>query len=146
MYGYKIACTIERILKEKQIPKMKFYESCGIKPQSFSAWKTGKYCPSPDAVKAIANYLDVSVGTLWDGLEESEQKEKPSVENHEGQVYGNIHDNQCVIGSAHAPVNIVNGAEGLSDQEDELLLMFRRMSIIKKAKLMVYANDLLSCD
>lgn len=58
----------------------------------------------------------------------------------------NIHsvaDNHGIIGHAHAPVTIVNGNERrLSKQESELLAIFEELSVVKQAKLLVYASEL----
>ena len=54
-----------------------------------------------------------------------------------------IQDNHGIIGAVHAPVRIINGTErNLSEQEIELLNLYSDLSVVEKAKLLVYASEL----
>lgn len=54
-----------------------------------------------------------------------------------------IQDNHGVIGTAHAPVTIVNGSEKkLTEQELALLEIFGRLDVVRQAQLLAYAADL----
>mgnify|MGYP001097569557 FL=1 len=54
-----------------------------------------------------------------------------------------IKDNHGIIGNANAPVHINNGEVTLSAQETELINLFRKMSVIQQAQLLVNATELL---
>lgn len=97
---------------------------------SISKWKSGAM-PRANTVKAIADYFGVSPEYLTSDVDMNVQ---------------NIHtvqDNHGVIGTTNAPVTIFNGSEHkLSEQEIELLGIFETLSVMDKAKLLVYAEEL----
>lgn len=94
---------------------------------TISGWKKGAK-PRADTLKAIADYFGVDVNYL----------------TSEGPVeIQTVQDNHGIIGHAHAPVTINNGdSRKLSEQEIELLDIFNSLSILDRAKLIVYASEL----
>jgi transcriptional regulator with XRE-family HTH domain len=61
----------------------------------------------------------------------------------EHAVYHNSGANYGLIGTAHAPVKIINGSEHtLSEQESELLRIFADLSIVEQSKVLIYAAEL----
>lgn len=94
---------------------------------TISGWKKGAK-PRADTLKAIADYFGVDVGYL----------------TNEGPVeIQTVQDNHGIIGQNNAPVTINNGASNkLSEQEVELLGIFAELSVLDRAKLIVYASEL----
>ena len=85
--------------------------------------------PRSSTVKAVADYFGVSVDYL--------------TSNDESVQIKNVQDNHGIIGHTHAPVTINNGSDRkLSEQEIELLDIFNSLSILDRAKLIVYASEL----
>ena len=60
MYGQKVVEIIEKILKERKIPKGVFYSATQISSTTFSQWRSGRYDPSKEALKSIENYLHIN--------------------------------------------------------------------------------------
>ena len=108
-------------LSEKKIPGVKLTRG------TISGWKKGAK-PRADTLKAIADYFGVDVSYLT--------SESPV----EIQT---VQDNHGIIGHTHAPVTINNGdSRNLNEQEIELLDIFNSLSILDRAKLIVYASEL----
>lgn len=81
--------------------------------------------------KAIAAYVEFEQAQTRDAM-----AERPNVFQNNGDNYG-------MIGTAHAPVKIVNGAEhSLTEQEAEILRIFSELSLVEQAKVIVYASEL----
>lgn len=94
---------------------------------TISKWKTGAV-PRANTLKAIADFFGVSTDYLT------------SENSVEVQT---VQDNHGIIGHTHAPVTIINGSERkLSEQELELLHIFDKLDVVKKARLLVYASEL----
>ncbi len=84
-----------------------------------------------DEREAIKAYLDF----------EREMKEETMAEH--AAMFQNSGPNYGLIGNAHAPVIIINGAERtLSGQEAELLRLFAGLSIIEQSKVLIYTAEL----
>lgn len=82
-----------------------------------------------DERAAIDAYLD---------FEQSQMRDATSNRN-------TVNDNHGIVGNANAPVTIVNHeAESLTEQEKELLNMFRKLSVMKQAQLLVSAAEMLN--
>lgn len=64
----------EQLLKEKNITAYRISKDTGIAQSVLSAWKTGKSTPKLDKLKAIADYLGVSIEYLM-GEEKKEEKQ-----------------------------------------------------------------------
>lgn len=54
----------EEILKERRIPKMQFYKSCGISDAAVSQWRKGKTNPAMTTINKISVYLGVPIAYL----------------------------------------------------------------------------------
>lgn len=66
----------EAILRDKKIPKMKFYKDCEISDAAVSQWRKKKTKPAMTTISRIAEYLNVSVGHLM-GTEQNEKSPAP---------------------------------------------------------------------
>ena len=84
--------------------------------------------PRAKTVKAVADYFSVSINYLKG--------------DDDTKTIQNLHD---IIRRTHIPATIVNRSEmRLSEEENELLSIFEKLSIINRAKLLVFANELQS--
>ena len=98
-----------------------------ISKSSITGWKNGSV-PRPEKLKAIADYFNVTPESLL-------SDETVSVQT--------VQDNHGIIGNTNAPVTIMNGNSHLTEQETELINLFRKMSVIQQAQLLVNAAELL---
>lgn len=98
-----------------------------ISKASITGWKNGSV-PRPEKLKAIADYFNVTPESLL-------SDETVSVQT--------VQDNHGIIGNTNAPVTIMNGNSHLTEQETELINLFRKMSVIQRAQLLVNAAELL---
>ena len=98
-----------------------------ISKASITGWKNGSV-PRPEKLKAIADYFNVTPESLLSDETVSVQ----TVQDHHG-----------IIGNTNAPVTIMNGNSHLTEQETELINLFRKMSVIQQAQLLVNATELL---
>ena len=98
-----------------------------ISKASITGWKNGSV-PRPEKLKAIADYFNVTPESLL-------SDETVSVQT--------VQDNHGIIGNTNAPVTIMNGNSHLTEQETELINLFRKMSVIQQAQLLVNATELL---
>lgn len=98
-----------------------------ISKASITGWKNGSV-PRPEKLKAIADYFNVTPESLL-------SDETVSVQT--------VQDNHGIIGNTNAPVTIMNGNSHLTEQETELINLFRKMSVIQQAQLLVKATELL---
>lgn len=115
--------------KEKGVSRSRMADDIGISRSTPKDWENGKATPRFDTIKKLADYFGVPVTYFTESA--------TSVENQ------TIHDNHGIIGTTHAPVTIINGAERkLSDQAVELLGIFEQLSVLDQAKLIVYAEEL----
>ena len=96
---------------------------------SISKWKSGAV-PRAKTVKAVADYFGVSIDYLKD--------------DNVAMNVETIQDNRGIVErTAHTPAAITNSTERkLTDQEIELLNIFEKLSIMDRAKLLVFANGL----
>lgn len=98
-----------------------------ISKASITGWKNGSV-PRPEKLKAIADYFNVTPESLLSDETVSAQT---------------VQDNHGIIGNTNAPVTIMNGNSHLTEQETELINLFRKMSVIQQAQLLVNAAELL---
>ena len=98
-----------------------------ISKASITGWKNGSV-PRPEKLKAIADYFNVTPESLL-------SDETVSVQT--------VQDNHGIIGNTNAPVTIMNDNSHLTEQETELINLFRKMSVIQQAQLLVNAAELL---
>lgn len=117
--------NLQRLCKLNGISITTLTQELGLSSSNVSGWKSGAQ-PQSKTLKKIAEYFHVTVDQLING------------------EAATIHDNHGIIGSTNAPVTIINGSEHvLNDQETELLSIFQKLSVIDRARLMVYASELL---
>lgn len=65
--GPEIVENINAILEMKGIPKMRFYQACGITASAYSQWKSGTTAPTLKSLARIAQYLGVPLADLMGG-------------------------------------------------------------------------------
>lgn len=100
----------------------------GITKGTISKWKTGA-TPRASTIRAIADYFGVDAEYLTDDSITTPQY---------------IHDNHGIIGTAHAAVTIVNSdGPALTDQEMELIGMFRKLTVMQQAQVLVKTAELI---
>ena len=98
-----------------------------------TSWKKGAV-PKADTVQKIADYFGVSVDYLL------RDESSPSTSN----VAGNISNAAVMQGNANGPVSIHNGGAPaeLTDQESEVLRIFRSLDMRKKNTVLTYLYDI----
>lgn len=120
---------VNALCAERGISITKLASELGFSSSTPNNWRDMAGLPRAKTVKAVADYFGVSVDYL---------KGDDAAVNVE-----TVQDNHGIIGPTHAPVTIVNGNERkLSEQEMELLSIFEQLSVMDRAKLLVFANEL----
>lgn len=95
---------------------------------SISKWKDGA-TPRASTIRAIADHFGVDAEYLTDDSITAPQY---------------IHDNHGIIGAAHASVTIVNSdTSTLTEQEVELIGMFRKLTVVQQAQVLVKTAELI---
>ena len=116
------------LCREKGVSRSKMADDIGISRSTPKDWDTKGIVPRQATIKKIADYFDVPVSYFF------------NESNTEKQT---IQDNHGIIGHTYAPVTISNGNERtLSEQEIALLDIFANLSVMDRAKLLVYAEGL----
>lgn len=146
----------------------------GFSSSAGTTWKKSKGLPRNSTLKKIADYFEITVDDLEDGivdydaintdtfnqsvwlhlLEKHNYNEHAAIDAYlqfeDNQMrdaisYGNtVNDNHGIIGNANAPVTIMNGDIPLTDHEIELLNIFRKLSVVEQAQLLVKASEMLN--
>ncbi len=120
---------VNALCAERGISITKLASELGFSSSTPNNWRDMAGLPRAKTVKAVADYFGVSVDYL---------KGDDVAVNVE-----TVQDNHGIIGHTHAPVTIVNGNERkLSEQEMELLSIFEQLSVMDRAKLLVFASEL----
>ena len=101
----------------------------GIGHSTFCDWKRGDYEPKSDKIKKIADYFGVPLSYFYG--------------EDDNMTVHTINDNHGIIGNANAPITF-NAETGhmLNEQEIELLNIFSNLSVVDKAKVIIYASEL----
>lgn len=81
----KLVKTINTMLADRGIPKMRFYREIGISAASFSAWKDGSAAPSFSMLVKLAEYFSVPLSVLFGNGEET--KNAPSMEPEAAEIW-----------------------------------------------------------
>ena len=99
-----------------------------ISKSSIAGWKNGSV-PRPERLKTIADYFGVSISFLMDSnvLDDQIMSDDHRLAEISRTAVAVIQDNNSV----------------LSEQEVELVNMFRKLDIVKQARLLVKADELL---
>ena len=71
---------IDKLCRERKMPKAKFYELAGMTASAVSQWRNGKTVPAESTIQRIANVFDVGV----DVLTGKETKKEPHVQEDIG--------------------------------------------------------------
>lgn len=118
---------VTKLCEKQGISITKLANEIGKGSATASGWKKGAV-PRPSTLKIIADYFNVSTEYLL---------------GNESTEISSVQTNNGIIGHAHAPVTIMNGAQRvLSANEIELFHMFEKLNAIDQAKVLVYLNDL----
>lgn len=107
----------EELCNKKNVTAYKVCKETGIQTSTISSWKKGRYIPKREKMSKIASYFDVTVEYL---MGEDEEPSEPTNIISDGQK------NESVI----------------SDEEIDLLKLFRKLNEEGKSKLLDYADDL----
>lgn len=107
----------EELCNKKNVTAYKVCKETGIQTSTISSWKKGRYIPKREKMSKIASYFDVTVEYL---MGEDEKPSEPTNIISDGQK------NESVI----------------SDEEIDLLNLFRKLNEEGKSKLLDYADDL----
>lgn len=81
----KLVKTINTMLSDRGIPKMRFYREIGISAASFSAWKDGSAAPSFSMLLKLAEYFSVPLSVLFGNGEET--KKAPGMEPEAAELW-----------------------------------------------------------
>ena len=120
--------TVDELLEDVDTPVD--YDSIDTSAFNQQVWQTLLAQNNYNEHKAIDAYLRFEKAQMQDAMN--------------GNV---INDNHGVIGNTNAPVHITNSENTpLTEQEMELLNMFRKMSVLKQAQLLVKAAEILDAD
>ena len=118
-----------KLCNEKGVSRSKMADSIGISRSTPKDWESGKSKPRPDTIKRISDYFGVPVSYFSE-----------SGHNIDAQI---LTGNFDIMGLNRIPSTTINGSEyGLTDQETELLNLFKKLSVMNRAKLLVYAGEL----
>lgn len=128
-----ITARADELCKTKSIDK-RIYTKSGAGKDFVSNIKKGS-APSVEKVYALADYLDCSVDYLL-GRTDNPQAHKIA----ESVTVDTVTDNHGLIGNTHAPVTINSAAP--DKQETALLEVYKRLTPVQQAKLLVYADEM----
>lgn len=119
---------ILNLIEQSGISSNKMLTDLGLSNSAISEWKKGKSKPSVDALIKIADYFGVSVDYLL------------GRGNTNTEIYSrnNVTGNYNVIGN-NARVSIKGE---LAEQEQALLNIFKKLDVVKRAKLLAYAAEM----
>jgi len=119
---------VQKLCAERGISVTKLAEELDLSTSTTNGWRNGAV-PRPATLKKVADYFGVTTEYLLTG-------EGPKT------IATNI-QNSNVIQNVHAPVMIKNGVEReLSEQEIELLRIFKQLNVKKRVQLLSYAYKL----
>lgn len=120
--------TVDELLENVDTPVD--YDSIDTSAFNQQVWQTFLTQNNYNEHKAIDAYLRFEKAQMQDAMNANV-----------------INDNHGVIGNTNAPVHITNSENTpLTEQEAELLNLFRKMSVLKQAQLLVKAAEMLDAD
>lgn len=115
----------KEICDKKGVKISEVVRGTGIAYATISSWKAGKYTPKMDKLQKIADYLGVTLGELTAEWEAATPEEIEAFEK-----------------LAHPLPSTSIQSHPLTDQEQELLRIFRDMNREGREKLLSLAKDL----
>ena len=121
---------VNALCAERGISITKLASELGFSSSTPNNWRDMAGLPRAKTVKAVADYFGVSIDYLKD--------------DNVAMNVETIQDNRGIVErTVHTPAAITNSTERkLTDQEIELLNIFEKLSIMDRAKLLVFANEL----
>lgn len=130
-----IAENIKRVSDQKGIIPSKMLSDCRLSKNLFSTMSSNGYFPRLDNLVKIADYLDCSIDYLVN------RTDNPDSHKSTVSIGGNVENGggNVAIG-AHNTIN----AAPVNEQETALLDRYRALDPIQKAKLLLYADELLN--
>ncbi len=112
-------------------------QAMGLSPSTASNWKKNGTIPKQEQLETIARILGCSVADLFSDSS-SFRSAVANVHNHiENGTMGDV-----ITSMSTSHINAPMGE--MSDDERELLSLYRKLSAIDRAKLMVMADDMAS--
>ena len=122
-----IVQNILKIAKENKVNNQQLCKILNTNSSKIYDWKVGKSKPSADDVFTLADYFDVSIDYLVGRT--NEQSNTSCTNNVNGINFSNL-----IQGSSAVTVNSnKNDYKGLSDEETEILNIYRSLNIRDKS-------------
>lgn len=132
----EVADKINLLLKEKNKFQKTMLEDCGLNKNTISTMLSRGSMPKADNLAKIADYLDVSVDYLLGRTDE--QTATYYTNNVNGINFSNL-----IQGSSAVTVNSNNNDyKGLSNEETEILDIYRSLDIRNKNKFLNIILDM----
>lgn len=125
-----------RICKERKTSPTVVVSELGMSKNTASYWKKNGNLPNDEQLQELARLLDCEVSDFFAPIT-SFQAAVTNVTNHiENGTMGDV--------IANANANVVDPMGILSEEERELVNMYRRLSVVDRARLMVMLDDMAS--
>ena len=162
---------LDSLCKEAGTTATRLGIDLGFSKSAGSLWKNSTGLPRNSTLKKIADYFDMTVDELLEDVDtpvdydsidtsafnqqvwqtflaQNNYNEHKAIDTYlrfeKAQMQDAINSNHGVIGNTNAPVHITNSeSTPLTEQEAELLKLFRKMSVLKQAQLLVKAAEIL---
>lgn len=80
MDGTTLVAIVEKELKRQKKSKAEFYAAVGITSATFSYWRKGVYSPTPANIKAISEYLGITISYAVSSGKENSPSPKTETE------------------------------------------------------------------
>jgi transcriptional regulator with XRE-family HTH domain len=105
---------LSKLIKERKITQTELARALGVHRQNVYQWTAGKTKPRPDEFKRVAQYFGVTVDYLLKDDEDTDNA-----------IFGNGN----IVASNSSNISSSVNAIELTPQEQELLRMFRKLSV-----------------
>jgi len=127
------SAVFSNLLTSRDVSGYKLKHDTGIPESLTSNYKAGKVQPSIENLIKLADYFGVTVDYLLER------------ETGESATQASVQGSNIVQGDNNSQITQINGeARPLSDQEAEILRLFAELDTVKRAKVLIYAADLIS--
>lgn len=125
-----------QLLQDNCISGYKLSKDLGLSEALISQWKNGRQLPNYDSINLLCDYFDISTDYLLGRTDE--QTNTSCINNVTGVNFSNLIQNRSSV-----TVNSnKNDYKGLSQEETEILDIYRSLNIREKAKFLNMALDI----
>ncbi len=136
----KVADKINLLLKEKNKTQKTMLEDCGLNKNAISTMLSRASMPKADNLAKIADYLDCSVDYLLGRTDKQTLTHSTSnINSNFVQSNGSVTLGSVSVGST---INNSSNNISLSEEETEILNIYRSLNIREKAKFLNMALDI----